>query len=207
MTLVKNGLSSPVFLTNAGDDRLFVVEQGGAIKIIHDDNSVSTFLDLTSIVQQGGGEQGLLGLAFHPNYATQRPFLRLLHALAGGNSEVLAEYQRSSGDADVADHNSQRVLLDAQRSIHQPQRRLDRPSRAATCTCRWATAAARATRRTAPRTSAGGGARSCASIPLDPDGNGPLKYSIPARNPFVASDRQGRDLVIRAAQPMALLVR
>ena len=46
MTLVQDGFSNPVFMTNAGDSRLFVVERGGVIKIIHDDNSVSTFLDI-----------------------------------------------------------------------------------------------------------------------------------------------------------------
>ena len=52
LTLVKNGLSSPVYLTNAGDDRLFVVERGGLIKIIHNDASVTTFLDLSSVVRR-----------------------------------------------------------------------------------------------------------------------------------------------------------
>src|SRR5438045_2392743 len=72
-TVVKAGFSNPVFLTNARDSRLFVVERGGLIKIIHDDKSVTTFLDISSNVLDNG-EQGLLGLAFHPNYATNGLF-------------------------------------------------------------------------------------------------------------------------------------
>jgi glucose/arabinose dehydrogenase len=67
---VANGLSSPVFATHApGDrDRLFVVEQGGAIKLVDvNTNTVTgTFMNVPGTKQQGEG--GLLGLAFHPNY-------------------------------------------------------------------------------------------------------------------------------------------
>src|SRR3954451_13828445 len=108
-TLVQDGFSHPIHVTNAGDSRLFVVEQNGLIKIIHDDKSVTTFLDLSSIVVQNGGEQGLLGLAFHPNYASNGPFY-VYYSPADGKHEVLAEYKRSSGDPDVADPNSQRIL-------------------------------------------------------------------------------------------------
>jgi len=64
------GFSFPVDLKNAGDDRLFVVEQGGLIKILNADGTTNAtpFLDISSLVS-GGSEQGLLGLAFHPNYA------------------------------------------------------------------------------------------------------------------------------------------
>src|SRR4051794_29207076 len=74
MTLVQSGFASPVYVTNAGDARLFVVEQVGRIKIIQPDNSVTTFLDLTGVVSQDGGERGLLGLAFHPKYANNGLF-------------------------------------------------------------------------------------------------------------------------------------
>lgn len=189
MTLVKNGLSSPVFLTNAGDDRLFVVEQGGAIKIIHNDNSVSTFLDLTSIVQQGGGEQGLLGLAFHPNYATNGLFY-VYYTPAGGNSEVLAEYQRSSGDADVADHNSQRVLL----TLSDPYTNHNGGWMAFKGSYLYLSLGDGGSAGD-PQNRAQNLGRWWGKIlrinPLDPDGNGPLKYSIPASNPFVG--RTGKD--------------
>ena len=66
------GFLSPVDITNAGDDRLFVVERSGRIKII-DENAIvisTPFLDIDNLVTQTSGqnEQGLLGLAFHPDY-------------------------------------------------------------------------------------------------------------------------------------------
>src|SRR5262245_5519937 len=68
-----DGLRSPVFVTpdGSGDGRLYVVEQGGTVRVIDPDGTLSAdpFLDLTPHVT-AGGEQGLLGLAFHPDYAT-----------------------------------------------------------------------------------------------------------------------------------------
>ena len=63
-------------MTNAGDgsDRLFVVEQGGVIKVLQPGSTSPTvFLDITTKVLSGG-EQGLLGLAFHPQFASNRRF-------------------------------------------------------------------------------------------------------------------------------------
>ena len=71
--IFKTGFNSPVSIANAGDDRLFIVEQGGLIKVI-DNGNTSTFLNISSIVNDGQSEQGLLGLAFHPNYATNGYF-------------------------------------------------------------------------------------------------------------------------------------
>src|SRR5215831_7040422 len=69
---VANNLSSPVFLTTPPGDqtRLFVLEQGGAIKVLDraTGSVLSTFLTLTGITS--GGEQGLLGAAFDQNYNT-----------------------------------------------------------------------------------------------------------------------------------------
>ncbi|MCH8813436.1 MAG: PQQ-dependent sugar dehydrogenase, partial [Gemmatimonadetes bacterium] len=65
----KTGLSAPLFLTHAGDSRLFVVEQGGRIRVVVNAQLLGTpYLDISSIVLHQG-EQGLLGMAFHPNYA------------------------------------------------------------------------------------------------------------------------------------------
>src|ERR1700759_5263439 len=55
------------------DPRLFVVEDGGAIKILRDHSS-TVFLDLSSVITTNGGEQGLLGLAFPPQYAIDGVF-------------------------------------------------------------------------------------------------------------------------------------
>lgn len=71
LQLVTSGLSSPVFVTTPPGDttRLFVVEQGGTIRVVrHDSLLPIAFLDLSSHIA-AGGERGLLSLAFHPSYA------------------------------------------------------------------------------------------------------------------------------------------
>lgn len=70
LVMVAEGLSGPVLLTHAPDDRsrMFIVEKPGRIRIIRDGSVLSTpFLDIRSLVSDSG-EQGLLGLAFHPDY-------------------------------------------------------------------------------------------------------------------------------------------
>ena len=65
---VATGLSGPVHITHAGDERLFIVEQPGRIRIVQQGSVVATpFLDIVSLVRSGG-EQGLLSVAFHPAY-------------------------------------------------------------------------------------------------------------------------------------------
>lgn len=74
LQLVNGGLTEPVAIANAGptDDRLFVVERAGTVRILRADGTwePQPFLDITDRVNDGGGEQGLLGLTFHPNYAS-----------------------------------------------------------------------------------------------------------------------------------------
>jgi len=69
--VLAGGLQHPTAITHAGDDRLFVLEQIGRIRIVAGGQLVATpFLDITDRVGSAGSEQGILGLAFHPNYAT-----------------------------------------------------------------------------------------------------------------------------------------
>lgn len=71
---VASGFSQPIAILDdplVGGTRRFVVEQGGKVKIING-TRVGTFLDLTSVVSKGVSEGGLLGIAFHPNYSTNR---------------------------------------------------------------------------------------------------------------------------------------
>jgi glucose/arabinose dehydrogenase len=71
LELVAGGLASPVGIANAGDgsDRLFVLEKAGIIRIVSDGALLpEPFLDITDRVEAGGSEQGLLGLAFHPDF-------------------------------------------------------------------------------------------------------------------------------------------
>ncbi|MEM1448156.1 MAG: PQQ-dependent sugar dehydrogenase [Planctomycetota bacterium] len=102
--LFVQGLSSPVDLTFApGDpDRVFIVEQRGRIRIVQNGVLLPTpFLDIDPIVQSGG-ERGLLGLAFHPEYQTNGRFF-VNYTNNSGNTRV-AEYVVST-DPNIADPN------------------------------------------------------------------------------------------------------
>jgi glucose/arabinose dehydrogenase len=117
LTELVSGLDDPIFLTAApGDDtRLFVVEQSGAIRILRDGAlAPEPFLALGDKVETGG-EKGLLGLAFHPDYADNGRFFVFYSTLAGGAalSSRVSEYAVSPASADQADPNSERVLLQA----------------------------------------------------------------------------------------------
>ena len=70
-----SGLSQPVVITHAGDARLFVAEQPGRIRVVDGGVVLPTpFLDISARVDDSGNEQGLLGLAFHPDYASNGHF-------------------------------------------------------------------------------------------------------------------------------------
>ena len=88
---IATGIDSPVAIANAGDGsgRLFVVEQPGVIRI-HDGTQVlpTPFLDITGLVS-GGGERGLLGLAFHPDYPAT-PYFYVHYTCAPGTPAVQA---------------------------------------------------------------------------------------------------------------------
>lgn len=106
---VVNGLTRPLNLTHAGDNRLFVVEQGGRIRIIQNSTVNPTpFLDVSSLISRGGSEQGLLGLAFHPNYA-QNGWFFINYTNTQGDT-VVARYSVSA-DANVADAGSAAIVL------------------------------------------------------------------------------------------------
>lgn len=105
------GFTSPTNIINAGDDRLFVVEQAGLIKIINASGTVNTepFLDINSIVINGGGERGLLGLAFHPDYETNGYFY-VNYINNQGNTNI-SRFTRSDTDVNLADDTSELLLL------------------------------------------------------------------------------------------------
>src|SRR4051812_12837728 len=72
LTQVASGLTKPVYFTHAGDNsgRQFIVEQTGKIKVWQNGTVLPTpFLDVSTLITTAGQEQGLLGLAFSPNYA------------------------------------------------------------------------------------------------------------------------------------------
>ena len=98
--VVTSGLESPLFLTHAGDGsgRLFVVEQPGRVRVLELGKLLSVpFLDVTERVLFGG-EQGLLGLAFHPYYRRNGRFFVNYNRKSDG-ATVLAEYRREQPNA------------------------------------------------------------------------------------------------------------
>ncbi|MCF6351050.1 MAG: PQQ-dependent sugar dehydrogenase [Flavobacteriaceae bacterium] len=108
------GFDSPINIQHAGDNRLFIVEQGGIIKILNADSSTNAtpFLNINSIVSSGG-ERGLLGLAFHPNYTTNGFFF--INYINNSGNTVIARYSVSA-NSNVADSSSAQILM----TIDQP---------------------------------------------------------------------------------------
>jgi len=106
-----SGLSSPLLLTNAkdGTKRAFIVQQGGIIKVVQPGESAATdFLNISSKIVSGG-ERGLLGLAFHPQFAANGYFF-VNYTRAGDGATVIARYRATSKNS-VGDPNSERILL------------------------------------------------------------------------------------------------
>lgn len=111
LELISDVFNDPVDLTNAGDDRLFIVEKGGLIRILATDGQVngSPYLDIDDRVRSSENERGLLGLAFHPDYA-ENGFFFVNYTNNSGNT-VVARYQVSDSDPDIADPESEKILL------------------------------------------------------------------------------------------------
>ena len=111
---VVSGLNSPVYVTHSGDgsNRLFIVEQSGRILIWQPSSPLlTTFLDIRPRVLSGG-ELGLLGIAFHPNFEENRRFfVNYTRALPGQIRTVIAEYGASTQDPNSASP-IERVLLE-----------------------------------------------------------------------------------------------
>ncbi len=106
---VADGFGAPLYVTNAGDDRLFVVEKGGLIRIVEGGAVAETpFLDVTDRVGSESSEQGLLGLAFAPNYAESGLFYVDYTDLDGNT--VVSQFTVTD-DPSVADPESEQVVL------------------------------------------------------------------------------------------------
>ena len=122
LRLVAEGFVRPIFAGSTPittDNRLFVVEQPGRIRIVDRTTFFGTpFLDITDRVGSNGNEQGLLGLAFHPSYEENGRFFVNYTEADGGNT-VVSEFQVSS-DPNRADASSERkvILVDQPFSNH-----------------------------------------------------------------------------------------
>ena len=106
--------NSPVEIKNAGDERLFVVEKSGKIKILNQNGSVNStpFLDIEDRVSTNANERGLLGLAFHPNYP-ENPFFFVNYTNNSG-ATTISKFSVSVNQ-DIA-NDSETILLE----INQP---------------------------------------------------------------------------------------
>lgn len=113
------GLRRPVFVTHAGDgsQRLFIVEQPGTIRVWKDGSLLADpFLDIEEQVNDRGNEQGLLGLAFPPNYEESGFFF--VNYTSSSGATVISRFQRSTDDPDSADRSSEFLVL----QLEQPAR-------------------------------------------------------------------------------------
>ena len=115
---VVSGLSQPLGVRHAGDERLFVIQQGGQIRVVAGGTLLpAAFLNINA--GQGGtapalgfttgGERGLLGLAFDPDYASNGRFY--IYYTDGSGDTVVERYLRSAADPNLADPSSGQVVL------------------------------------------------------------------------------------------------
>lgn len=113
--LFASGFDQPLNIQNAGDERLFIVEKTGNIKILNADGTVNAtpFLDLSGIINTDS-ERGLLGLAFHPDYTTNGYFYVDYSDLNGDNQ--ISRFSVDAGNPNIADETSELPLL----TIQQP---------------------------------------------------------------------------------------
>ena len=118
--LIADGFKKPLFVTSHPEDAnlLYVIEQGGRIKIINNGKAaVTPFLDIDKRVvnpNRPGDERGLLGFAFHPNYAKNGKFY--VNYMNNDGYTVVSEFSVKSNKK--ADHTSERILFD----LEQPYR-------------------------------------------------------------------------------------
>jgi glucose/arabinose dehydrogenase len=112
LAVVASGLNSPIGMVNAGDGsgRLFVNERGGLIRVVETSGTLraAPFVDLSGRID-AGGEQGLLGVAFHPDFAANRRLF--VHYSRRGDGATVVSELAASADRSSADPASERILL------------------------------------------------------------------------------------------------
>jgi len=117
LTAVVSGLNRPLYVVNSddGSDHLFLVEQSGKIWIIENDTKLDEpFLNVSTLITQSAlsssyTEQGLLGLAFHPDYENNGVFFINYTDLGGGT--VVARYTVSLSNPNIADASSAQIIF------------------------------------------------------------------------------------------------
>jgi glucose/arabinose dehydrogenase len=114
---VASGLAQPLFVTAPPGDyaRLFIVQQTGQVRILNlaaGTLNTTPFLDISARLTDTGGEQGLLGMAFDPNYATNGKFYLNFTVPGGafGNGVTHISQFQVSADPDIADTSNEKIL-------------------------------------------------------------------------------------------------
>ncbi len=110
---IATGYSSPVDIKHCGDNRIFIVEQSGYIRILYKDGTKQTtpFLNIDPLVNSSGNEQGLLSLAFSPNFKQDGYFYVNYINGSGSGSTRISRFRMLANDSTQADPNSEQVLL------------------------------------------------------------------------------------------------
>lgn len=116
LELFATGLSNTVNIQHAGDNRLFVLDRNGIIRIVEPEGNVKTppFLDIRNQVSEGQDERGLLGLAFHPNYTENGYFY--INYVNRNNETIISRFVVDPTNVDSADPGSEVILI----TIPQP---------------------------------------------------------------------------------------
>ena len=105
------GFANPLGIANAGDDRIFVVEKRGTLRSVDTEGNFSGFfLDIRNRVRSTGGEQGLLGLAFHPNFA-QNGFFFVNYTNNSG-ATVVSRFSVDPNNPESGDEDSEVILME-----------------------------------------------------------------------------------------------
>jgi hypothetical protein len=117
LTAHSSGFSNPIDIVHAGDDRLFIVQQRGLIRMIDENGDIisNPFLDLRSKVNQTGNERGLLGLAFHPEY-NENGYFFVNYTRDPDGTTVVSRFSVDSENPNVADTLSEKQII----TIEQP---------------------------------------------------------------------------------------
>jgi len=107
-----------IYSPNDGSDRLFVVEQEGRIKVFDNNSNMSNsdmFLDITNLVDQDGGytEEGLLGLAFHPDF-NNNGYFYVNYTEHNPRRNVIARYTVSNNSPNETNYNSAQIILEVE---------------------------------------------------------------------------------------------
>lgn len=127
LKLISKGFTSPVGMASPkdGSNRIFVIEQGGKVKVIKNGSLLNVpFLDISKKLDGlniAYSEKGLLGIAFHPNYKNNGRFFVYYSAKYShpdyDHKSIIAEYRVSDTNPDAADINSEQILME----VPQPE--------------------------------------------------------------------------------------